>query len=327
MPLSKKSLNPLISAILALFTFSVVIGLNQTLSPPSQAETTNQSNLPEERILSYQSEMVVNEDASLDVVETITVKATGDEIQRGIYRDVQLEAPFQPGQASYEVVDVLRNGDSTHYWLENLDNKKRINIYDPDVEIDPGNYTYTIQYETERQLDFSQGDTDRLYWNVTGQNWTFPIDQVRTKVFLPNEIPEEEIQLDAFTGTEGAKGESYEAQLDGGGNPTFATTHTLAPQEGLSIIVDFPSGYVERPGFLESLYYAFVTFIRALVATLIFFVTFFLLIFTAVMLSGKSSGSSASGIGGTGGGSGGFGGGGGGGGSGGGGGGCGGGGA
>lgn len=53
------------------------------------------------------------------------------------------------------------------------------------MEIDPGNYTYTIQYETDRQLDFSQGDTDRLYWNVTGQNWTFPIDQVRTKVFLP----------------------------------------------------------------------------------------------------------------------------------------------
>ncbi|QDZ40256.1 DUF2207 domain-containing protein [Euhalothece natronophila Z-M001] len=267
----------LFPTVLVLVSFLAVIGLNQRLSPPSQAQTnSNESNVQEERILSYQSEMVVNEDASLKVVETIAVNATGDEIQRGIYRDVQLQAPFQPGKASYEVVDVLRNGDSTHYWLENLDNKKRINIYDPDVEIDPGNYTYTIQYETERQLDFSQGDTDRLYWNVTGQNWTFPIDQVRTKVFLPNEIPEEEIQLDAFTGTEGAKGESYEAQLDGGGNPTFATTRTLAPQEGLSIIVDFPSGYVERPGFLESLYYAVVSFLEELLFLIIIISLFFL---------------------------------------------------
>lgn len=257
------------------------VGLSSYFDQASYAQGNgNQNHLPEERILRYQSEIVVNEDASLEVTEIITVNATGDEIQRGIYRDFPLDAPFS-------LLEVLRNGDATDYFLEGIGDQKRINIYDPDVELEPGNYTYTIQYEIDRQLDFSEGDIDRLYWNVTGQDWSFPIDQVRAKVFLPDEIPEEEIHLNAFTGREGERGQSYEAQLDAGGNPTFATTRSLEAEEGLSIAVEFPTGYVDRPGFLEGLYYALLIALKELAFILLvvlIVVGFFILSFYTYFL-------------------------------------------
>jgi hypothetical protein len=251
--------------VLFLATCLMVVGLTST--EPSAAQ--NNSSAVQERILSYQSEILVNPDASLRVAETITVKATGDEIQRGIYRDFPLEAPFRPGKVSFKVNDVLRNGKPTYYWIEDQDNEKRINIYREDIKLDPGTYTYTIQYTTNRQLDFSDPETDRLYWNVTGQDWTFPIDRVRAKVLLPDSIPEDSLELNAFTGRAGEKGQSYEAQLDTGGNPTFMTTRSLNPKEGLSVIVEFPKGYVERPGFLESVFIAMSAFFLNLMQWLI----------------------------------------------------------
>ena len=41
----------------------------------------------DERIVGFISDVTVNADASLDVRETITVKAEGNEIRRGILRD------------------------------------------------------------------------------------------------------------------------------------------------------------------------------------------------------------------------------------------------
>ena len=283
---------------LLILSLLMLVGFQSYVTPSGVAQTnSNDKNRPEEQILSYQSEIVVNENASLEVAETITVNATGDEIQRGIYRDFPLDAPFQPGEVSFNVVDVLRNGDSTYHWVEQKGDYERINIYHPDVELDPGNYTYTIQYETSRQLDFSEADTDRLYWNVTGQEWSFPINQVRAKVFLPEEVPEESLQLNAFTGREGREGQSYQARIDAGGNPTFATTSPLEAQEGLSVIVEFPTGYVERPGFLESVYYALrsglTSFLEGLISIFpVLILLGFFLVLTLGIFSGANTNSS-----------------------------------
>ena len=43
--------------------------------------------LAEERILSYDSDIDIRADGSLDVTERITVRAEGQQIRRGIYRD------------------------------------------------------------------------------------------------------------------------------------------------------------------------------------------------------------------------------------------------
>jgi hypothetical protein len=199
-----------------------------------------------ESVLNFYSDITINTDGSLLVTEEIKVRAEGESIERGIYRDLSLTSPFRSGIVPYEILDVRRNGETTPYEVERVDGNKRIKIYQEDVYLDPGIYTFEIDYRTDRQLDRSR-NRDRLYWNVTGQNWEFPIENAGAIVRLPDEIPTDRVNLKAFTGSEGEKGQSYEDSFDDSGNALFSTTRPLNVREGLTIIVEFPKGYVAQP--------------------------------------------------------------------------------
>ncbi|MDB9314433.1 DUF2207 domain-containing protein [Spirulina sp. CS-785/01] len=200
-----------------------------------------------EKILRFNSEIQVNEDASLLVREEITVRSQADQIEHGIYRTISRTSPFHDSQVPLKVLNVERNGQEINYWVENQGKNKRINLYDPDIDLDPGTYTYTLTYRTAKQLDFAENDNgkDRLEWNVTGQNWAFPIEEASAVVYLPDSIPTEELELQAYTGQEGEKGQNYKAYLSNDGHPRFLTTFPLEKREGLSIVVEFPTGYIE----------------------------------------------------------------------------------
>ena len=235
----------------------------------------------QERILNYKSEILVNKDASLRVAETITVKKTGQEIQPGIYREFSLDSPFRPGNIKLNVLDVLRDGKSVYYSLQNRGDTKRINIDNRnDINIDSGIYTYTIEYKTDQRLDFSNPEMDQLLWNVTGKGWSFPIDQVRAKVLLPEAIPEDKLTLNAFAGD---NRNSYNAKLDAGGNPTLITTRPLEAQEDFQIIVKFPKGYVDRPQSWQILYWQFANFLETAIPYTLN-ILMFLLIISAIFI-------------------------------------------
>ena len=66
----------------------------------------------DERILSFHSDIVVRQDGRLQVTETIRVRAEGDRIHRGIYRDFPTD--YRDAQGNRYVVEfvpiaVLRN--------------------------------------------------------------------------------------------------------------------------------------------------------------------------------------------------------------------------
>jgi hypothetical protein len=105
----------------------------------------------------------------------------------------------------FDVEGVTRNGRAEPWRLEKRANGVRIWIGDPAVEIGPGEHTYTIAYASDRQLGYFP-DHDELYWNVTGNGWTFPIDEVSATVTLPAEVPADVIGVEAYTGPQGAKG-------------------------------------------------------------------------------------------------------------------------
>ncbi len=145
------------------------------------------SALAEERITSFVSDVTVNADASLTVRETITVQAEGYEIKRGILRDFPTVYRDRMGQrvvVGFEVLDVERDGRDEPFAIESISNGKRIRIGDKDVLLDFGQHSYQITYRTTRQLGFFE-DFDELYWNVTGNGWTFAIDQARVIIRLP----------------------------------------------------------------------------------------------------------------------------------------------
>jgi len=207
-----------------------------------------------EEILSYDVVVEVMDHNRLVVTEEIAVRALGDQIQRGIYRDFPTSFPRSSGlgriEAPFEVLEVTRNGSTEPYNLERIGGPGgrggvRIRIGDADRFLDPGVHRYRIRYESWRWIDFGE-DADRLYWNVTGNGWAFPILSASARVVLPQPVGPEGVGMEVFTGPEGATGSAATATW----NPQprtalFETTAPLGPQEGITLRLTFPKGVVQ----------------------------------------------------------------------------------
>ena len=205
----------------------------------------------DERILSFTSYIQVQPDASLTVTETIAVRATGDQIKRGIVRDFPTVYKDRFGnwvKVGFEVLEVRCGATTEPYQVKSAANGKKVYIGHQDVSLPPGIYTYTLKYRTTWQLGFFK-DFDELYWNVTGNGWTFAIDRAEAVVILPDGA--NILQKAAYTGPLGAKGQDFWVSYDRAGNIVFTTTVGLAPQEGLTIAVAWPKGLVPEPSDAE----------------------------------------------------------------------------
>lgn len=204
----------------------------------------------DERILSYHSDIAILEDGSLDVTETIRVRAEGNYIRRGIYRDFPTRYEDRAGnryRVGFEVLGVERNGRPEDWHTERMSNGVRIYAGNANRFLDPGEHEYRFRYHTTRQLGFFE-DYDELWWNVTGNGWRFPIDQVSATVRLPESVPVQDLVLNAYTGVYGSTASHARHTIVDGRTVSFETTRGLSPWENLSVIVAFPKGLVAEPG-------------------------------------------------------------------------------
>lgn len=201
----------------------------------------------EERILDYRSDVAVQHDSSLLVTETITVRAEGNRIQRGIYRDFPTRYKGRRGsqvRVGFELLGVTRNGTTETATTESVSNGVRIRIGSKDTYLDPGEYRYAIRYRTTRQV--GRFDTfDELYWNVTGNGWTFPIDRAEARITLPS--PAAFGQRAVYTGPQGASGKQARVISERPGEIVFQTAGPLGPYEGLTVAVAWPKGVIAEP--------------------------------------------------------------------------------
>ncbi|MCX7919773.1 MAG: DUF2207 domain-containing protein [bacterium] len=228
--------------------FSYLVGLiffgYLTLSLLSQAQSDEF-----EKILNYASRIEVHQDRTMTVTENITVRCLGQEIKRGIYRDFPTKYRDRFNNryvVEFNLLDIRKNGFPEPYHTESISNGIRIYIGKEDVFLTPGIYTYTITYQTNRQLGFFS-DHDELYWNVTGTGWKFMIDTVTATVILPAKVRTHILETDAYTGFQGEKGKDCTVSTDPAGNPTFRTTRQLCANEGLTIVVCWKKGLIEAP--------------------------------------------------------------------------------
>lgn len=216
------------------------------------------SALPQQEVIrSYHSAIAIQPGGSMRVTETIRVVALGEHIRRGIYRDFPTDYRDQWGnrvRVGFTFRRALRNGREEPWRTESLDNGVRVYVGDKDVFLQPGEYTYELSYETDRQLGFF-ADHDELYWNVTGNGWGFPIERATAEVTLPRSVAREQVTITAFTGAQGSTAQEFTGEVDAGGVSRFATTRALEPYEGLTIVVGFPKGLVPEPTTEQKLRY------------------------------------------------------------------------
>jgi len=208
--------------------------------------------LAAERIESFHSHIVVEKSGDLVVTETITVRAQGHEIKRGIYRDIPRLQSTKFGlktKKPFRVLRVTRDGKQENYETSEIGQGGiRIRIGHPRVILKPGSYTYEIIYRTGRQLYLEEG-RDALYWNVNGTEWEFPADKVGATVVLPEGIKGPKVW--GYTGTRGAQGEDYRAEVTETG-ATIEATRPFGPKENLTVVLEWPPGLLEERAYEEA---------------------------------------------------------------------------
>lgn len=239
-------MNNLFCIFVFIFVFQIVI-INRT--------SAQYENL--ERIISFDSEITINNDASMTVDEQIQVYAAGNKIKRGIYRDFPTKYKDQYGNTvniKFELIEVSRDGISEDYHTENLSNGIRVYCGRSDFYLPEGEYLYSIKYKTVRQIGFFV-NFDELYWNATGNGWELLIEKASATINLPAPVSGDELKLFGYTGYFGLKGSDYKYKVITSDKIFFQTTSMLNPGEGLTIVVQFPKGLVYEPNQTDKINY------------------------------------------------------------------------
>ena len=204
----------------------------------------------QERIIDFDVLLEVNTDRSVTVTEKITVYAAGDQIKRGITRYLPKEREMEKGQWSqmrYDILNVERDGQKEPYHEESGSGYKILYIGNKNRFLNPGEYTYTIQYKSPNQVGMFE-DYDEIYWNAIGTDVQFPVEKATCKIVLPSGASI--IQEAAYVGGFGSQGKEYKFESFGS-DLLYKATRPLAPKEGFTVAVGFEKGLIEEPGLFE----------------------------------------------------------------------------
>jgi uncharacterized membrane protein YgcG len=201
----------------------------------------------EERIMSFHAAIGIDTTGLVKITETIRVYANGSQIRRGIFRSIPVYRKDKSGKKQridIEVLSVRKNGAEEDYHTETKGDDFVIYIGNKNLLLDPGAYTYQVTYQSKGHIGFFEG-YDELYWNVTGNEWVFPIEQASATLFLP---PGAQVKNTAcYTGVTGATDHDCDLTYTANGAPVFTTSKSLAAAEGLTVAVSWQAGLVHRP--------------------------------------------------------------------------------
>jgi uncharacterized membrane protein YgcG len=215
-----------------------------------------------EQILDFDTKITVRGDGVVDVTEIIRVRAEGSQIKRGIFRDIPLTFLDESGRrhrVEFDLLGVTRDGRPEPYHTASNSDGIRIYIGEENVFLSDGIYTYSIRYETARQIQFLAGSTE-LFWNVTGNDWAFPILSATAQITLPEDSAPK--RWTAYTGSLGEQGKEFSGRILGDNSLSVATSRLLRPGEGISVVVEIPAGLVASPSDSKLLYYWYLDNLR-----------------------------------------------------------------
>ncbi|MFL5594656.1 MAG: DUF2207 domain-containing protein, partial [Gemmatimonadaceae bacterium] len=200
------------------------------------------------RIRDFGALLTVHSDGSLDVTEQLTIRFDGQ--WNGIVRDLSLRHNTARGRATKLNVQIGYVTDSLGNRLrveeESKDNgwTRSLRIYVPGAS--DADRQIIIRYRVANAIRFyysdgTAGDFDELYWNVTGNEWTMPIDSVHARVVLPDDLAATRTAV--YTGARGST--AADAKIERDGNEVgFTLLRGLSPYEGMTIGVGWPAGHI-----------------------------------------------------------------------------------
>jgi hypothetical protein len=193
-------------------------------------------------IQKFDSAVTVLPNGTIDVTETIQVRFNGS--WKGLYRSIPVEYVTPQGLNYTLFLDVKsvtdENGQKLKYESSRERHYRRLKIYVPGAQ--NATHTIAIEYTVADGLRFFE-DHDELYWNVTGDEWDYPIQAASVSVVLPEGTTG--IRANPYTGSYGSHAQDAEVEVAGNG-VTGHTNHGLRFHEGFTVAVAFDKGFVHE---------------------------------------------------------------------------------
>ena len=202
------------------------------------AASTEVNSLQEdtEKIYLFDVTVKVQQDGELEVTENITLNVLNKEIKRGITRDLP-----DTRKEKATPVSLTMDGQPHPFFTEPEGRYLGVNFGDDNL-ISKGVHTYSFTYKYSGAIRFLK-NYDELYWNVTGNDWSFVIDKARIKIILPEGARVQEEGISLYTGKRGSK----EHNAVKTGDLTFETLKPILQGEGFTVSVPFDKDIVPPP--------------------------------------------------------------------------------
>ncbi len=199
----------------------------------------------EEIIHNYNIDILINKDASIDIVEKIKYDF-GTYSRHGIYRIIPvkyLTASNNWRKIRISDVNVILDGEKVKYKKSKQGRNLKIKIGSASKTIS-GQHEYQIKYKVKGAINYFE-EHDELYWNVIGGEWEVPIQQSLATISAP-----EITKTACFQGMYGSLEECVITATNT--NATFKFK-TLQPEEMGTIVVGIKSGVLDKKSIWQGL--------------------------------------------------------------------------
>ena len=196
---------------------------------------------------SFHADIRVYPSGEIEVTETIRTRFEGS--WNGLYRFIPVEYRTPQG-FSYKLRLELESiadgrGNPLRYESQSERHYRKFKIWIPGAQ--DATHTVLIRYRVRNGLRFFD-EHDELYWNVTGDEGSVPIETASARVQLPTDVSS--LRGVAFTGPFGSSEQATEVQIRGQ-TVTVQALRALNIREGLTLAVIWDPGKIHRPGSLE----------------------------------------------------------------------------
>lgn len=226
-----------------------------------------------ETITNFDATYKINRDGTVNVTENITYDAQGI-AHHGITRQVKLTRTNDQNQT----FNITASDVSSNSPIQNNSSQDELNLRIGDANSTFTEVkTFTINYTLSGALTYFS-DHDELYWNVTGNEWAFPIEKTTTTILLANETTVSNLNAKCYTGASGST--SQKCDIVKVPNGAVITTSTLNTGEGVTTVLGFPSSLVAK---IEPVAQQAPSPLFAILAALGFLAFYFLLPFGVVV--------------------------------------------
>ncbi|HKV49482.1 MAG TPA: DUF2207 domain-containing protein [Candidatus Acidoferrales bacterium] len=186
----------------------------------------------------------IAKNGTIDVTENIEVHFTG--AWNGIYRKIPVKytTPAGFGYTLFlQPISVTDDaGRALKYQQNDVGRYTEFKIWVPNAA--DVTRTLVLHYRVLDAISFRFSDHDEFYWNVTGDEWDYPIQSASAHIVLPEGVTG--LHAIAYTGVFGSRAQNAEVSINGN-RVDIQTNGELGFHEGLTAVVGFDKGFVFPP--------------------------------------------------------------------------------